>query len=705
MKGFKPLISAVMVTAASAVLANPQGFQPMAGEAALSLSDAHTLEVTTGKQAIIQWDSFSIDSHETTRFVMPDSHASVLNRVLGGDMSQILGTLEANGKVFLINPKGVLVGQDAEVNTASFIASSFDIMNSAFMEGGDIAFQGTSGSVVNLGKITAWDGDVLLVGFQVRNEGSIQAPQGVAGLAAGTEVFLRPAHDERILIRAQLSEAIADVGVTNTGTISALQAELKADGNLYSYAIKDSGQIDALAKCRRGHNRIYLVADQGNVETSGALTATGGVIHILGDEVTVLNGAYINVSSEEGGGVALIGGDYKGLNPEIANAKRVYIQEEVVIEANATLDGNGGKVIMWGDHYTGFYGKVSAEGGQFGGDGGFIEISSKNVIVAEGSISTSALYGATGTLLLDPCFVTITSSVDIGFVPSSPPNYVFTGTTSNINTSSLANHLASNNVTINASASGTNTVGTIIFQEDPLSWTSSNTLSLIANDSSASSIALLESLSAPNGSLNVLAPIIYVGDNNQELPIPMTVQAANITLNANTSFSNFVGIFGSNVTNASTRLTGTTISLNIDGDLVIQSGNAQNAYSAIIAEGTTSTLGNVFANVTGGVFLNAGDAPLSSAAIIGNNANITIGTVMTGADSITITASNVAPSSALIATNSEGYIQINTVGDVTLNAGSIPGSNADIVTYGSGDTDGHITITTDSGNVILNAGF
>ncbi len=300
MKKFPIISTILMLSASSAAFANPQGFQVAAGEASISYPDASTVEVTTGKQTIVNWDSFSVGQQETMRFVMPSSSSAVLNRVMGGDLSQILGTLEANGKVFLINPKGVLVGQDALVNTASFIASGFDIRNDQFLQGGDIAFesQGVGGSVVNLGKITAWDGDVLLVGYKVSNEGTIEAPNGLAALAAGTEVLLRPAGNERVLIRAQLTELAADeYSVENTGSISALQAELKTDGNAYAKAIRHEGTIDALGTQAQA-GRVLLVAGSGALETTGKITAknadgTGGEVRLLGTTIDLLDQALI----------------------------------------------------------------------------------------------------------------------------------------------------------------------------------------------------------------------------------------------------------------------------------------------------------------------------------------------------------------------------------------------------------------------------
>jgi filamentous hemagglutinin family protein len=94
-----------------------------------------TLNITASDRAIINWQQFSIQPGETTRFIQPRSTASVLNRVVGQDPSKILGNLIANGRVFLINPNGVLFGAGAKVDTAGLVASTLNIRTEDFLAG------------------------------------------------------------------------------------------------------------------------------------------------------------------------------------------------------------------------------------------------------------------------------------------------------------------------------------------------------------------------------------------------------------------------------------------------------------------------------------------------------------------------------------------------------------------------------------------
>lgn len=145
----------------------------------------------------------------------------------------------------------------------------------------------------------------------------------------------------------------------------------------------------------------------GNVSFDGGMaTAPDGRVEVLGDKVSLFNNAKIDVSSETGGGTVLIGGEYQG-RETLINASRTYIDDSVRINADAFTDGNGGRVIVWADEVTGFYGNISARGGSVSGNGGFVEVSGKEHLIFRGDVDTSAVNGFTGTLLLDPTDIVI----------------------------------------------------------------------------------------------------------------------------------------------------------------------------------------------------------------------------------------------------------------------------------------------------------
>ena len=91
---------------ASTVFALPGGQQVVNGQATFN-TQGNSLTITNSPNSIINWQGFSISSNEAVRFIQQSSSSAVLNRVIGQDPSRILGLLQSNGRVFLINPNGI----------------------------------------------------------------------------------------------------------------------------------------------------------------------------------------------------------------------------------------------------------------------------------------------------------------------------------------------------------------------------------------------------------------------------------------------------------------------------------------------------------------------------------------------------------------------------------------------------------------------
>ncbi len=393
------------------LLAMPTSPKVIQGGARLAQKD-NNLSVTTKKHSIIEWDDFSIDTDEMVNIIQPGKRSCVLNRVVGGLESYILGRLNSNGQIYIINPHGVFIGNDAIVEAQSFLASSLDLSNDDFIEKRDMHFKGENKNhVVNLGKIYVNGGDVYLISYHIDNQGEIIAPEGFVGLAVGEDVLIKPYDEERVFVKVSPTRKISteDEGIGNTGIIKSVSTEIKIDGNLHDFAIRNEGVIDARG-VREDNGHIYLVAEEGEMDILGSFTAktsdnNGGEVRILGKTVHVDETAKIDVSGENVGGKVLIGGDFKGKNPKIYNSTRTYV--DATINADAIKNGNGGMVVIWSDGKTHFDGVITARGGEEKGNGGFCEISGKEYLRTAGKIDLKAYSGESGTLLLDPKFIVI----------------------------------------------------------------------------------------------------------------------------------------------------------------------------------------------------------------------------------------------------------------------------------------------------------
>jgi filamentous hemagglutinin family protein len=146
------------------------------------------------------------------------------------------------------------------------------------------------------------------------------------------------------------------------------------------------------------------------VTSTGQLIAPGGIVQVLGNRIGFFNNTLIDVSSPGGGGTVLIGGDYQGKGT-VPNARRTFVGRNATINADAIDNGDGGKVIVWSDENTQFYGNISAHGGANAGNGGFVEVSGRQFLDYQGLVDTRAPFGTTGTLLLDPTNIEVVASV------------------------------------------------------------------------------------------------------------------------------------------------------------------------------------------------------------------------------------------------------------------------------------------------------
>ena len=413
------------------VHALPRDGNVVAGGAQISTPTATTMNVNQSTdKAIINWQRYGIGANEAVRYLQPGASSIALNRVVGLDPSQIFGLLSANGQVFVINPNGLLVGSGAKIDVGSFLASTMNITNENFLVG-NYTFTNPSSSlasIVNQGTIIARDGGyVALLSPSILNEGLIVANLGKVHLASGEEAVLNFAGND--LINIAVSKGTLDaIGITNKGTITAdggaVTLTVKTASDAMKNVINNEGVIQAKSLVQKDGKIILDGGDTGIVVNSGTLDASGlssnlplsqrgtqgdlkgGEVKMLGKYVGLFDAAKIDASGDAGGGEVLIGGDFQGKGPE-ANAYRTYVGKDATINADAITSGDGGKVIVWADDATRFYGSISAKGGALSGDGGFVEVSGKQYLVFKGLVNTTAANGEIGTLLLDPTNVTI----------------------------------------------------------------------------------------------------------------------------------------------------------------------------------------------------------------------------------------------------------------------------------------------------------
>ncbi|HSM98798.1 MAG TPA: filamentous hemagglutinin N-terminal domain-containing protein, partial [Gallionella sp.] len=274
----KPVYAAVLLAlSVQAAQANPVGGNVVNGSASFSTS-GNTLTVTNTPGTIINWQGFSIGSSEATYFAQQSSSSTVLNRVVGNDPSNVLGRLGSNGRVFLVNPNGILFGAGAIVDVAGLVASTLNLSDADFLAG-NYHFTAVPGAanVSNAGNITSQDnGQIYLIAPNVENTGVITAPNGEILLAAGSSVDLVNTNDPNL--RVSITAPAGDA--TNIGQLIASSGSL----GLFGTVVRNSGIANADSATMEG-GRIVFKASQ-RVEAGGTISAQGaggGTISMLAD--------------------------------------------------------------------------------------------------------------------------------------------------------------------------------------------------------------------------------------------------------------------------------------------------------------------------------------------------------------------------------------------------------------------------------------
>jgi filamentous hemagglutinin family protein len=265
------------------VYANPQKATISEGSVSIKVNQLnyhqHQLEIIQqSDRAIIDWESFDIAEHESTRFVQPNSNAVALNRIHSNTSSKINGQLTANGRIILVNQNGILFGQSAKVDINGLLATTANISDVDWTNKCLIFDQpGKKDSrIVNRGEITTQDGLVGLVAPNVVNTGLIIAKASKVVLASG-ETFALDLYGDQVL-NVAVSDQVKHQLLSNRG-------EIIADGNQIILTAAAGKELVNSLIINSGTLRARSVAQQ-----RGAIIITAEGSNAVNNNVTSLKG-------------------------------------------------------------------------------------------------------------------------------------------------------------------------------------------------------------------------------------------------------------------------------------------------------------------------------------------------------------------------------------------------------------------------------
>ncbi len=324
------------------------------------------------QQALLNWKTFNVGKKTTLQFDQSAGKSDkskwvAFNRISdpSESPSQILGSIKADGQVYVINQNGIIFGGSSQVNVHTLVASGLPIndnlLSNGLLNNPDLQFlfttlpqdagaKGTpafiptdprAGAVrVEAGaRLTAptteakAGGRIALIGSNVTNDGTISTPDGQTILAAGLQVAMA-AHDSNEASLRGLDVFVGAVGdggsVVNNGIIDIPRASALLTGR----DVKQLGVIDSTTSVSL-NGRIDLTANYNvaansnydpDIPANGAayLYQTTGSVTLGPNSVTRI--------------VPEIWSSEKAVGTELALRSRVNIQGQVIhMGRDATL--------------------------------------------------------------------------------------------------------------------------------------------------------------------------------------------------------------------------------------------------------------------------------------------------------------------------------------------------------------------------------
>ena len=444
--------------------------------------------------------------------------------------------------------------------------------------------------------------------------------------------------------------------------------------------IELTGSIVAHSGAVRLHGTTATIVS-GLIDVS-ANSGVGGRVEILAPVVALVESARLMATGETGGGVILVGGDLQGKNPDLPNSQYVFVGADVALHADATGRGHGGRVIVWADHSTRFYGTATARGGSLWGHGGLIEVSGKEFLAFHGTADLGATHGRIGTLLLDPTDLTISNGTADSAADGTG---TFSGTPSGIVASILANDTGPTTI-YESELQGLAATANIVLQA---------TRNVTINDLADNTLAL----AATTGSLTIRADAdgdgvgsfsMNSGDTLRTQGGAVTIRGASLTTVGTINTTGTAGVSGGAVT-----LTADAGAINVLGAISTTGGSNQNGGAvSLTASGAISVGGAI--TTSGGAFV-AGNPGRSAGAVTLTGSSMSVAA---------LTAVGTSATSGGQAGGQGGAIQVDaTAGTITL-AGNLTTTGGNGNGAGAGGSAGNITLQDAvvlTGNRVLSA--
>ena len=667
-------------------------------------SSINTLTIQpTSTNTVLNWNNFSdgtasgglLGLNDTVTFQLPTTSSGVLNNIAGLNPTVLAGNIRSNGNVFFLNPAGIVVTSQAQINVGGFYASTVPDANaiSYFYNNGTLGvFAGLSQNLTNAasqsGVIYIQSGANIVTNNSSAGVNLASAYVGTSGVNFIVGSLVGSLAATSMNTAASTVTLNTGSAVASTGSVGAVQVDsTNVNGNLTIISLGGSagsyvgvGLPGNSTTVTSGYNSSGAIAGG-----SMSITTNGGAVTLNGNVSTSGNIVVntIGSNSPPSGAVTLNGSN--NITPAsgytiAAGGLLSVTASGAITSTNATLTSGGNMILTNSGTVTpsvitlnnvnaaGTLTLTTNNGDISNPSPGASTIISNTGVVSSGSdtISTGVNAGARGIITLNGQLpsgsitgyaVTITDSGAATYSSVTAGGSTGCAARSSIITTTNGN-LTITQLTSNGSFSGISNLGTASIGSSAALSTINGLLTITGNSGASlytanvynipSGVAgklviTTENTSTALGAPNSLAPTYTTGAN---------ITVANVTVNGD--IQAYVKTLG-------------TVGLTNVGELVNSSWttiNATTAAGAINLTGITTNNGQITANSQSGYGAATGGYTITLSTVNNQTVNSNANSGVSFAQSFdTFTTANGSISvSGLITKNTDVILAANATG-------------------------------------------
>ena len=354
----------------------------------------------------LNWNSYNINQGHTITYNQPSTSSIAINNIKDTNPSQILGNINANGRIILLNPNGFYIGPNSTISANTFIAAAANLQQTTYNQNTNTLTlnnpqQTLTGDITLHGTITTTNTTQLIAHHINQNtQATITATNHIA-LKATHTISLHATHTttaNNSSIDLFANQTITGGGSTNTTNTTITTSYLSLTGDYTAT------------------NTTSLTADTILLNHQATITSPTTTIHSTQQS---LISATIQSPNTQGsttitsdGTITLLNATITTPQQDITIGSTTTPPTQITINQNTTIDTshptNPGTIIIYATN-TALHGTILANA--ITGTGGFIEVSATHHLTFNPTlIQATSTYGTPGTVLIDPENIIITET-------------------------------------------------------------------------------------------------------------------------------------------------------------------------------------------------------------------------------------------------------------------------------------------------------